>query len=375
MILEQNTILIISNEPWSEVWYSKHNWAWELSRQNNVFFINPPSKWKFSNIFFNKIKSITISKQLKVLNYYNFLPGNENREWTYNLNNSIVSKRLRKYFIKHQKTGIIFWSFDPYRLIDPALLDCKLSIFHIADKYVNKSFTQLINNSDFILCVSPEFALIHEVCNKPHLILNHAIPDDFFYLDPVSDLPSVVFESTTLLFVGVIDFRLDFRLIEYWATQFSEYQFVFVGPINDSDLDFTGKKLFIEKQYKNVITTGPVPFRQLKKYIANAAVTIAPMKISVHGNVINHQKLLQYLAWGKPVICPHFSDYAENHTLFFEYYNPESSADAIKIALSEPENSPIKKERINFAKQFSFSRQFKRIEELISKNAHLIRNS
>ena len=45
------TIFIISNEHWGPVWYSKHHYANELSASNIVYFINPPSKWKFTNLF------------------------------------------------------------------------------------------------------------------------------------------------------------------------------------------------------------------------------------------------------------------------------------------------------------------------------------
>ena len=34
MKLENQTILVTSNEPWGDLWYSKQNYAYELSKKN-----------------------------------------------------------------------------------------------------------------------------------------------------------------------------------------------------------------------------------------------------------------------------------------------------------------------------------------------------
>ncbi len=69
MKLENQTLLVISNEPWGDIWYSKHNWAYELSKKNKVFFINPPIKWKISNLWSFKICIDDYNESLQVLGY------------------------------------------------------------------------------------------------------------------------------------------------------------------------------------------------------------------------------------------------------------------------------------------------------------------
>ena len=51
MKLEDQPILVVSNEPWGEVWFSKHNYAFELSRKNRVLFVDPPKRWRPANVF------------------------------------------------------------------------------------------------------------------------------------------------------------------------------------------------------------------------------------------------------------------------------------------------------------------------------------
>lgn len=92
MKLESQTILIVSNEPWGDVWYSKHNWAYELSKKNQVFFINPPTNWKLSNLWGLKINISSYTESLQILKYQNILPYTR-FSILYKLNNFLVSKK------------------------------------------------------------------------------------------------------------------------------------------------------------------------------------------------------------------------------------------------------------------------------------------
>ena len=91
--LEGRTILIVSNEPWGDVWYSKHNWANELSQNNTVYFVNSPVRWTFKGLFQNKISVKNYSESLFILDYKNRLPLTR-FNLLYKLNNYIVSKDM-----------------------------------------------------------------------------------------------------------------------------------------------------------------------------------------------------------------------------------------------------------------------------------------
>lgn len=367
MKLENQTILIVSNEAWGPVWYSKHNYANELSKKNRVYFVDPPGKWRFMNLFKPKICEEPLSSGLSVLKYNNALPGNESRPWLFRINEWLIAKRLRRFVKKAASKSFIFWSFDPYRLLNPQSLGCSTSIFHVADKYTNRSLPIIIRNSQYILCISEEFAKDPLIQNKPHQVLNHAVPDDFFINNDPLKLPLNLQNKKYILFVGTMDFRLDFVLIEQWAQHFSEQTFVFVGPIKPQLLDELGKRIFIEKKYDNIMIFGAVLFSELKHYIASAQICIAPMREDIEGNQINHQKLLQYLAWGKPVVCPLFSDYIHKQELMFTYSDPPQSYISMTNAIDNCENTDMRQSRINFALQYSFSQQFKRIETQLLK--------
>ena len=111
MMLEDQNIIIVSNEKWGDTWYSKHNYAWELSKKNKVVFINPPNKFRVLNIFKKNIAETTISETLNAITYKNILPVKF--ELLRLINEKYVFKKLNEYLTKKKYTNCVFWTFDP----------------------------------------------------------------------------------------------------------------------------------------------------------------------------------------------------------------------------------------------------------------------
>ena len=84
MELCKQNILIVSNEKWGKMWYSKHNYANELSKNNNVYFLNPAKAFHPFNIFKKNITSYKITDTLTVLEYKNILPPSLLSFWKIN---------------------------------------------------------------------------------------------------------------------------------------------------------------------------------------------------------------------------------------------------------------------------------------------------
>ncbi len=348
MKLINKTILIISNEPWGDIWYSKHNWAFELSKNNKVFFVNPPKKWKFSNLFTSNVSINNYTDNLYILNYNNRLPYTR-FNILFKINEFLVFKSLKKIF-KNEK-DIVFWTFDPYRLINPKKMNLLTSIYFIADKYQIQREKQLINNVENILSVSKE--LTKDIKNKPILNLSHGISESEFITEKKIN-------DNFILYIGGIDYRLDYETIEHLLKSFPKEKFLFIGKISEID-DNSFKRIFIEKKYSNLEYKKAIHFKELKNYIYSAKICLAPMKKGVQGNSINHHKLLQYLSFGKPVLSAKFNDY-KNNDLLIEYINSNEAVDKLKLLLDKEENNDVKQKRINFAKQFLYSNLINKIE-------------
>mgnify|MGYP005859197091 CR=1 FL=1 len=355
MKLENQNILIFSNEPWGDIWYSKHNWAFELAKKNKVFFINPPKRWSLKKIF--EISIMPYSENLKILYYNNLLPFTR-FGWIYQINNYITSKRLKKFLYKNNFKEFIFWTFDPYRFTNPKLFSPKLAIYFIADKYNIKREKELIKNTDFFITISK--TLTDNLNLNKLLVLSHGISSSEFRVEE-----EVSIEEGYAIFVGQIDYKLDYEFILKIVEEFPNKQFLFIGPLQHNLSNQNFKRLFIDKAYSNVIHLPPIHFKKLKNYIAKAKVCLAPILLHLYENNINSHKLLQYLALGKPVLAPTFKDY-ENNTLIFSYSSPEDGIAILHKIFNFREDPSILDKRIHFAKQFTYENLITKVEQFLN---------
>ncbi len=360
-MLKGKNILIISNEPWGDVWYSKHNYAYELSKNNTVFFVNPPSKWSPINIFKLGTKK-KYSENLFIVDYFNVIPA-KNKILFY-LNNRIVSQKLKIFLSKNKFCDFIFWSFDPYRLFAPKVIGASKSVFHAVDNYQFNHWGEkkLANNVDNIICVSSEISKNYVSFNKKILVVPHALStEEFSSSEKPNDIPSGDFA----LYVGNIDKRLDYKQIEQVVKKFTAIKFVFIGKLSFDEKEEAANNIFRNKKYSNVTYLGVKKFKELKNYIFFSKFCFAFMNSTFHGNRIAHHKIYQYLALGKPVFCSSFSDYIEIKNYLYMEDETDRIIQNIDSFLTIGENKELERKRISIAMENTFNEILKKIEQFL----------
>lgn len=347
-MIKGKNIIIVSNEAWGDIWYSKHHYAYELNKTNQVLFIDPPRKWSFWNLFKHRISKRNIYSNLTVISYTNFLP-----RFFLKWNNKIVSKRIRKWNDKNGFKTDLFWTFDPYRLYDPKILGADKAIFHAVDKYlfIHPAEELLYNNVDAFVFVAEEFVNDYLKYEKPNLVVPHGIAEEKS-LDETNHSPLIPYENY-FLYMGMIDGRLDYPWMVKLVEKFDQEIFVFLGDIKKVEHpDF--QRLFIEKKYPNVIHLPAVHALKLKFYLEKAKACLAPMWDGWDGNMISHHKVLQYLSHGKPVFSPVFSAYQSFSELLYMEKNAERLLHEIDVFLKEGESEFLSERRIQFTKNLSY---------------------
>lgn len=355
LILEHQTILIISNEPWGDMWYSKHNWANELSKNNKVYFINPPEKWSPVHVLSSNTTITDYTKSLSIIDYNNRLPFTRN-ELIFRVNEYFTTKSILK---KINKDNIIFWSFDPYRFSSPQLFNPILSIFFRVDIFFLKPRERrLIKNVDGVVVTAKE--LLDGVSAKKELVVSHGISEAEFI-----DEESIEYDNGFILYVGGIDFRIDHKLIDKMATEFPNEHFLFIGRVQNVKKDPLFEEIFTLKKHSNITVHGIEHFKKLKNYVAKAKACLAPMDLSVPGNAVHHHKSLQYLAMGKPIISPIFNDKINNDEFILGYKTHDEAIHILKN-INTTETTQLQENRIKFAKQFLYSNLIKKVEEFFN---------
>ena len=361
MKLEGKNILVISNEPWGDVWYSKHNIAYELAKNNRVFFLNPPLKWKLSGIFSSGFSQGMISDSLSVLSYRNFLPVRGNL--ISRINNFVVSKRLKGFLKKLEANPFIFWSFDPSRFYKPMMTGTSLSLFYAVDDYCFTMYGEkvLFNEVDYFVVISEKFLQTYLPFNKPVIKVTHGIAESFF--DATNQKSFYTDIKNYGFFAGVLDKAIDYSLLEKALIRLPETQFVVAGPLIDAAKDSLPYRIFVEKQYSNLHYLGVVPFNDLKFLIRDAAFCFSFMAEDFHGNKIASHKTLLYLSHGKPVFSFAFSDYAELQELMYMSEDGETLLNALSGFIKQGESSELLQKRIEYSRQFTYDKILKIIEE------------
>lgn len=176
---EIKTIILTSNEPWGDIWYSKQHYAHELSKLgHHVYFVNPCSNWKLKDLFENKIKVKQVSSNLYTINYNNRLPQKFLLKFSSKINDLINSKRISNYLKqKSRPQQTIYWKFDPFRFYNIKKNKDTKVIYHVVDPYF--SFWQdkiNVQNADLTICVSEDLQKKYfEKYNVKPLYIPHGI--------------------------------------------------------------------------------------------------------------------------------------------------------------------------------------------------------
>lgn len=339
------------------MWYSKHNYANELSKNNNVYFLNPPQPFKPLNIFKKNITTYKVTNKLTIIEYKNILPPSVLSLWK--MNDYLILNKINNFFKKQNINNLLFWTFDPIRLSLPEILKPSKIILHAVDAYQFKypSEESLAKKSDVIFCVSKEISQPYFKYNKNVHVIPHGIPNDEFLEEKKKSN-----NKTIGLFVGNNDERIDFEFTKQIIEKFPNIIFKFIGKIN---IDKSKTFDIFSGKYPNVITEEAVHYKELKYKINDADFCFIFKKVNYPGNNISSHKMLVYLAQGKPIFSTEFSEFKEHSHLLYMTNELNKTIDNINSYLLKGENEDIKKIRQNYAKKYTYDSIINTIENLL----------
>jgi len=107
-------------------------------------------------------------------------------------------------------------------------------------------------------------------------------------------------------FFGVIDERMDIRLLNDIALERPGWNFIFIGPIVKIDPATL-------PSYSNIYYLGPKSYKELPEYIAGWDVAIMPFAMNESTRYISPTKTPEYLAAGKPVVSTPIHDVVKTY--------------------------------------------------------------
>lgn len=217
------------------------------------------------------------------------------------------------YYSRDNMLAVPYWRKHGIRL-EPLLM--KKSSICFANSTYLADICRLYNPHSYYVGQGCDLSLFNPQVNSPR-------PDDL----PLSDRPLIGYVGALLAL------RLDTQLLEALAKLCPQWDFVFVGP---EDNTF---QVSLLHKLPNVFFVGPKPVELLPQYIQAFDLCLNPQKINpvTIGNY--PRKIDEYLAMGKPIVATSTPFMQEVFGQFvYLADSPITYQDAIAKGLSE--NSP-----------------------------------
>ncbi len=355
MALQNKSILLISPEPWSHIFVSKHHYATHLAvRGNKVFFLNPPSRQRlrmkptdYKNVF--EINYAGFIKGLR------FLPGIIQRK--------VILNKFNKLQELCKTTFNIVWSFDNSVFYDfDALPKNVLKISHIVD--LNQDFETGKAASTADIC----FGTTRFITNR----LKRYNPNTHFVnhgFNRVFQTENIMLDGQNrlkIVYAGNLDIAyLDWGILEKLAVDHPNVDFIFAGKMAKENHLFQKENVF----YQGLLSSG-----QLADFYQKSDILLLCYKADeFHEQLANPHKMMEYLASGKMVVATKTEGYrqlAEDGVIAMsdENHGFLRLFQEVLDNLDHWNSQWLKERRIAFAKENTYDKQIDRIEYLIRNN-------
>lgn len=359
MKLLNKTILLISPEPWSHIFVSKHHYATILSAKGNkVYFLNPPTndtsckQTDFENVF--------------TVNYKGFIKG---LRFLPPLLQRIFIRQKLKELQKLCKVNFnIIWSFDNSVFFDFSALPKEVyCISHIVDLNQDFEFEKAGRTANLCIGLIPAIVEKFSGINKNVIQITHGVN---LFDDNVEPIVLPGQNKGKAVYAGNLNMKhIDWKLLHKVTIQFSrQLDFIFVGDNHDK-IDNKYKKKVSEQN--NTFFIPKVNYKELYRYLSSADILFLAYLPSYDTDCALPHKLFEYLQTGRIVISNWINSYYE---IIAQVDILCSSGDeeyilnfnrAIKTIDIEGKN-PVKVKNIEFAISNSYDNQISKIENYIN---------
>lgn len=217
---------------------------------------------------------------------------------------------------------------------------------------------QLVQQCDAVIVSSEGLQQKQQARHDSVFVVKNGVDADLFFADiPADQLPEVPSHQPgekIVGYLGSVDDRLDFDLLERLFRQFSDARFVFVGRVQNESV----RARLVA--FPNVFLAGAYPPAALPGWVARMDVCLIPFVKNEFTAGIYPLKINEYLAAGKPVVSTHFAPLGEFSGIATIADTPEIFEGGVGAALRESNQQeadalPVKEQRRAFARQNSWA--------------------
>lgn len=358
--MKSSNIFLISPEPWTHVFVSKHHYAIELAKRGNkVFFLNPPSPGKKVSIATSQYDNVFVVDYSVNVRGQRFMPA-PLRRW---FDRKIYETIQRQAGVKFD----VIWNFENSRFYDLHFAPRDvLKIYHQVD--LNQNFHPQVaaRTADICFCTTELILSNLKQFNLHSYKVHHGVSENAFIEkhqanNEVIDRKKAI----TALYIGSLDMPyIDLDLAERLAKSFRDVNFFFVGPYKNE-----GEFFQRMRNYGNCFFKGRVKSEELKKYTMQSDILLVFYKERYHKDQANPHKLMEYLASGKVIVATYTGEFKDTRELVVMSQKNEDLPGLFQYAVEHLEDlnsCEQKQKRIEYARQHTYDKQLNKIESFIN---------
>lgn len=223
------------------------------------------------------------------------------------------------------------------------------------NKHGTRLETQLARVADLIVVTSTALLNSKSQLNPNTVLIKNGVDFDLFHkayaVAKVNIIPKVGY-------IGSLDFRVDYNLLETLIQSKPGYEFTFIGRIIDQ------KNCDRLDSYSHVKFLGAQQPKDLPILLSQIDVAIIPFEKNEFTRNIYPLKINEYLAAGLPVVSTDFADLSDFKELIFIENDAKYFLKAIEASMNV--NTSIQSRRIEMAKANDWFNRTTQLEKAIS---------
>lgn len=297
-----------------------------------------------------------------------------------------VLRQLKKLGLEYKIR--ISWIFHPYQRDMVGSLKEDLKVYECYDDYTAPNYTRpekipwirgleaaVLKSVDMVLTTSKALYEKCRIDNKNTYLVPNGVDFELFSLEGIpsgemeANFPAELrkIDRPRLGFLGRVNLKIDFDLLEALVTVKPEWNYVFVGPLEPDQDGRLDEQIRRMARFRNIYFLDTKPFESLPYFLNNFDACIIPYVKSDLTHAIYPLKLNEYLAAGKPVISTDFADLSEFKDLITITEGPHGFVNEITTVLTEGEDDLKIERRQEKARENSWTSRAETITEMMER--------
>lgn len=376
-LLENQSILLISPQPWDHLHISKHNYAISLAEQGNtVYYLEPPNPTLSSAV---EIVPVAEHARLSVVRYRPSFPFvlRFHARWVYD---QLMQRQIRTILTAIARPIDVVWSFEFNLFTNLREFGAPLVVFHPVDPLTEPHQVKVARSANAIFTVSKNILADVRDIGVPAWFINHGLSQPF--AEAARNAVGKGSGGDGMIRAGyagnLTHPSVNKPVFMQMVQENPSVEFHFWGP-KQSPVSLAPALVgeieqfiqFLERS-ANVRLHGTVPAQELAQELKCMDCLVISYSLDNHVyDRSNSHKILEYLSTGKAIVSSRISTYTEYADLL---RMPEDGDESRLPALLRDTlnrldefNAPeLQDKRRRFALDNTYERQLERIREKLS---------